>query len=73
MAKSFMAAIQPTLTEIDAWSAEISHAWENLFILITFGMRRGFSVSRQKIEESTAEESPLETVDDPFQENHIKG
>ena len=69
MAKSFIAAIQPTLTEINAWSAEISQAWENLFNLITFGMRRGFSVSKQEIDK----DSPPQTEDDPIEENHIKG
>lgn len=45
MGRSFMAAIEPTLTEDNAWNAEIKEAWASLFILITDGMQRGYDAA----------------------------
>lgn len=42
MGRSFMAAIEPTLTEDNAWNSEIKEAWNSLFVLITDGMQRGY-------------------------------
>ncbi len=42
MSKCFLAAIKPSLSEMEAWNDEIASAWESLFELITAGMRRGF-------------------------------
>ena len=66
MAKSFIAAIQPSLTEIDAWNAEVSSAWESLFKLITFGMQKGFITEKTNeiLETPSKIEDSSETQDE---------
>ena len=46
MAKSFITAVEPTLSEIDAWNSEVSSAWEQLFQWITFGLGSGYVVTK---------------------------
>jgi len=46
MAKSFINAVAPTLSEIDAWNSEVSSAWEQLFQWITFGLGSGYVVTK---------------------------
>ena len=46
MAKSFITAVAPTLSEIDAWNSEVSSAWEQLFQWITFGLGSGYVVTK---------------------------
>ena len=48
MGRSFMAAIQPTLNESDAWNPETEEAWQRLFKWITYGMQRGYDSGGQK-------------------------
>ena len=42
MGRSFMAAIEPTLTESIAWNPETEEAWQKLLKWITYGMQRGY-------------------------------
>ena len=42
MGRSFMAAIEPTLTESNAWNPETEEAWQKLLKWITYGMQRGY-------------------------------
>merc|ERR1711902_242245 len=47
MGRSFMAAIQPTLSESEAWDEETEDAWHSLFKLITYGMRKGYEENKE--------------------------
>ena len=60
MGRSFMAAIEPTLTESNAWNPETEEAWQKLLKWITYGMQRGYDSGSTGQNKDKDQQKPLE-------------
>jgi hypothetical protein len=59
MARSFMAAIEPTLKEDNMWNEETEEAWNSLLRLITNGIQRGYVEQSNQADQSEPTETEL--------------